>query len=172
MATDMKISDIPAAAISLAVAVIIVVVISLILVDVQKLQPDNTARKNESITFVSNNTEILLSQSNLVGGSLILYNGTGMITINLGNNYTVNTAGGGITLINSSDHGTSVFFNNTPGALVVNYTHFIGSAALNATDRGLESQQTYASFFPLVALAAIGGIVIGIIIRFFLRKVE
>jgi len=44
------------------------------------------------------------------------------------------------------------------------------TAARNATDFGLEALNTLASFMPLVALAAVGAVVIGIIIVFFLRK--
>ena len=43
------------------------------------------------------------------------------------------------------------------------------TAARNATDFGLEALNTLASFMPLVALAAVGAIVIGIVIRFFLQ---
>lgn len=44
------------------------------------------------------------------------------------------------------------------------------TAARNATDFGLESLNTLSSFMPLVALAAVGAIVVGIVIRFFLNK--
>ena len=44
------------------------------------------------------------------------------------------------------------------------------TAARNATDFGLEALNTMSSFLPLVALAAVGAIVIGIVIRFFLQK--
>ncbi|MBI2064974.1 MAG: hypothetical protein HYT62_02900, partial [Candidatus Yanofskybacteria bacterium] len=40
------------------------------------------------------------------------------------------------------------------------------SSARNVTDFGLESLNTLSSFMPLVALAAVGAIVIGIVIRF------
>jgi len=48
----------------------------------------------------------------------------------------------------------------------------VNTSARNVTDFGLESINTLASFLPLVALAAVGAVVIGIIIQFFLRKVE
>jgi len=44
-----------------------------------------------------------------------------------------------------------------------------GTAARNATDFGLTALNTMSSFLPLVALAAIGAIVIGIVIRFFVQ---
>lgn len=44
------------------------------------------------------------------------------------------------------------------------------TAARNATDFGLESLNTMSSFMPLVALAAIGAIVIGIVVRFFVNR--
>ncbi len=44
------------------------------------------------------------------------------------------------------------------------------TAARNATDFGLSALNTLSSFLPLVALAAVGAIVIGIVIRFFLQK--
>jgi heme/copper-type cytochrome/quinol oxidase subunit 2 len=44
------------------------------------------------------------------------------------------------------------------------------TAARNATDFGLESINTLSSFLPLVALAAVGAIVVGIVVRFFLNK--
>ena len=44
------------------------------------------------------------------------------------------------------------------------------TAARNATDFGLEALNTLSSFMPLVALAAVGAIVIGIVIRFFLNR--
>lgn len=45
-----------------------------------------------------------------------------------------------------------------------------GTAARNATDFGLSALNTLSSFMPLVALAAVGAIVIGIVIRFFLNR--
>lgn len=44
------------------------------------------------------------------------------------------------------------------------------TAARNATDFGLQALNTLSSFLPLVALAAVGAIVIGIVIRFFLQR--
>ena len=44
------------------------------------------------------------------------------------------------------------------------------TAARNATDFGLAALNTMSSFLPLVALAAIGAIVIGIVIRFFVNR--
>ena len=44
------------------------------------------------------------------------------------------------------------------------------TAARNATDFGLTALNTLSSFMPLVALAAVGAIVIGIVIRFFLQR--
>lgn len=44
------------------------------------------------------------------------------------------------------------------------------TAARNATDYGLDALNTLSSFMPLVALAAVGAIVIGIVIRFFLQR--
>ena len=44
------------------------------------------------------------------------------------------------------------------------------TAARNATDFGLDALNTLSSFMPLVALAAVGAIVIGIVIRFFLQR--
>lgn len=44
------------------------------------------------------------------------------------------------------------------------------TAARNATDYGLDALNTMSSFLPLVALAAIGAIVIGIVIRFFVQR--
>jgi hypothetical protein len=44
------------------------------------------------------------------------------------------------------------------------------SSARNATDFGLEALNTLSSFLPLVALAAVGAVVVGIVIRFFLNK--
>ena len=44
------------------------------------------------------------------------------------------------------------------------------TTARNVTDFGLEGINTLSSFLPLVALAAVGAIVIGIVIRFFLQK--
>ena len=44
------------------------------------------------------------------------------------------------------------------------------TAARNATDFGLDALNTLSSFMPLVALTAIGAIVIGIVIRFFLQR--
>ena len=43
------------------------------------------------------------------------------------------------------------------------------TAARNATDFGLEALNTMSSFLPLIALAAVGAVVIGIVIRFFLQ---
>ncbi len=44
------------------------------------------------------------------------------------------------------------------------------TVARNATDFGLGALNTLSSFLPLIALAAVGAIVIGIVIRFFLQR--
>lgn len=44
------------------------------------------------------------------------------------------------------------------------------TAARNATDFGLEALNTMSSFLPLVALAAVGAVVIGIVIKFFVNR--
>ena len=46
------------------------------------------------------------------------------------------------------------------------------TAARNATGFGLDALSTMSSFLPLVALAAVGAIVIGIVVRFFLRGTQ
>ena len=46
----------------------------------------------------------------------------------------------------------------------------VNTTARNVTDFGLESLNTLSSFMPLVALAAVGAIVVGIVVRFFLQK--
>ena len=46
----------------------------------------------------------------------------------------------------------------------------VGTAAYNASGYGLTSLNTLSSYLPLVALAAVGAVVIGIIVRFFLNR--
>ena len=45
----------------------------------------------------------------------------------------------------------------------------VNTTARNVTDFGLEALNTMSSFLPLIALAAVGAVVIGIVIRFFLQ---
>jgi len=46
----------------------------------------------------------------------------------------------------------------------------VGTAAHNASGYGLTALNTLSSYLPLVALAAVGAVVIGIIVRFFLNR--
>lgn len=168
MADGDKIQDIGDVAISLAVAIIIVVVVALILVDFQDIQTDFTGiHDNETLAWAGNNTVIQLLEGRILETSIILYNnGT---KINKGLNYTTTT--GGINITNGSPEGAPAGQSEwVTAALNVSYDYKFGSAARNSTDKGLESQNTISGFFPLVALAAIGAIIIGIIIRFFLRR--
>lgn len=162
----MEIRDIPMAAMSLAVAVIVVTVMSLIIMGVQNQAPDNSASfGNQSLTWAGNNTEMAFSEGRVSTGSVKLYNdGT---LVNQGNNYTVTASG--ITITNVSPTSDPEWITSE---LNVSYDYSFGSAAYNATGDGLGANQTFSSFFPLVALVLVGAIIVAIVVRFFTTRRE
>lgn len=151
-------------AISIMVAVVILVIGPLVLTEIQG-NTDNlvgTPVVNESITWPGNNTYYSLAQSDIVSGSVVLWNQTDLMTENT--DFELN--GSSIKFTNKTGHAgwnTSVEFN-------VTYNYHYGSAAYNTTIYGMTGSTTMASFVPTVALVAIAAIVLGIIFVMFGRR--
>ena len=162
---------------SLAIAILIGAVIlglgGTILDRIQETQTDNSAsNNNETLTWGGNNTAMSLVHGRIQDSSIILYNNGTLM--NKGTNYT--TSGSSLTVLNST-----VLFNGTPGnnhqpnqwvtdKLNVSYTYNIGSSARNTTGFGLDGVGTMAEFIPTIAIVAIAGVVIGILLLFFGRR--
>ena len=171
---ELEIKDIGNIAISLAVAVIIATVVSVLLVDFRKLQTDETASMEDNETVVggsvafANNSAFQLRQTKLVSGSEVVWNNT--LRVNAGGNYSIDYNSGVIRFFNTSpDYLWGANSSESP-LINITYQYLIGSAARNSTSKGLESQNTMASFFPIVALIAIGALVVGIVVRYFTRR--
>lgn len=167
MADEIRIQDIGNIALSFGVAIIVVVVMVLIMIGFRDVSPDNViSAGNDSFTFV-NDTAQKLTQSNLVGGSEQVWNGTNLL--NEGENYSINYTSGTITFLNTTT-ADGWYNDSVTNGINVSYNYKIGSAARNATVTGLAAQNTFSSFFPLIALAAIGAIIVGIVIAYFRRE--
>ena len=170
--------DIGTIAIALGVAVIIITLTTILVQtmrDDTNIVPDNTADvRNETFTW-TNGSFIDLRQRRIVENSERVYNQTSgaccyrllknSTNLLTGSNYSMDYANGQIRINNQS---TGVW--NT--SMNISYSYYIGSAARNATNYGLEGQNTFASFLPIAAMAAAGALIIGIALRFFMRKRE
>jgi len=162
---EFKISDLGVIAVTLGMAVIIVTVMTLIIQGVQDVTPQETVPfGNQSLVWLGNNTPIGFEQPRVNTGSVLLYNNGTLINQGDGNEVNYTTTESSITIINTTSSVEWV----TAG-LNSSYSFRIGSAAFNATNNGLVGQNTFASFFPLVALAVIGALIIGLVIQFFRR---
>jgi len=155
---------------ALAMAVLIGAVIlglgGTILDKIKTTQSDNqaTTANNESLTWAGNNTAISLTQQeNIVADSETVYNATDKFSTS---EYVFNATS-----------ATIIFFNQTNGtwltdSLNITYKYRIGSAALNTSISGLSGVNQMASFIPTIAIVAIAGLVIGILLLFFGRRKE
>lgn len=180
MSEETGISNLGGYAISIGVAIIIIVIMAILIQSIRDdtgITPDSTAsHPNETLTWGGNNTAIGLMESRINTGSLILYNNGSKV--NKGDNYTVTEYS--ITIINSSPGGTNVSNGRwgagqgelTTNKLNVTYDYKFGSGARNVTDKGLESQNTFSSFLPIVAITLVGALIIGIVLRYYGRKRE
>lgn len=157
--------------VSIGVAVIVIVLMSLILQEIRDdagIVPDQTAsHANETLTWAGNNTQIQFLEGRINTGTFNLYNNGSLV--NKGSNYTITESG--VTILNQSGGGNDNWGLGTgtlvTGKLNASYDYYYGSAARNATNQGLAGQNTFASFLPLAALAAIGGLLIAIALRYF-----
>lgn len=162
---NMEIKDIGGMAISFLVAIIAVTVIAVLLIGLQDETPNQLAAYgNQSLTWAGNNTKIDFDVVNVKTATVVLYNNGSKI--NQGTNYTITSEG--ITILNISPPVPQSEWVTSD--LNASFSYYYGSAAYNATDDGLRSQNTLSSFFPLIALAAIGLWMIVIVIRFFRIK--
>ena len=162
MAMDVR--EIASAGISIGVAVLVLTVMVLIITAIQGETPDASNNYgNQSLTWAGNATEIPWDLPRVVLGSVVLYNNGSKV--NQGTNYTVTSDG--ITILNSSGGAPAPQSEWVTDKLNVSFSYLYGSSARNTTEAGLQSQETFSSFIPLVALAIIGGLIIGIVLRYY-----
>ncbi len=155
---------------SIALAILIGAVIlglgATILEKIKDTQTDKsiTIPNNESFGWQGNNTEFVLVQNTITPSSGVAYcNATKLL---LDGNFSMST--GGIKILNTSKApGGNATFDSC--SYNVTYSYLIGSSALNTSGFGLTGVNTFASFIPTVAIVAIAGVVIGIILFFFGR---
>ncbi len=180
MAEETSISSIGTAAISIGVAIIVMTVMIIIVQTIGDTQTKDTTESivgNETLAWGGNNTAIQLAHGRIVGGSETVYNNDTVVNRGSGDvaNYSIDNVGGTITFLNSTLlwNGSTGQTHNpnqlVTGNLNVTYQFLLASIAKNITSDGLAAQNTLASFLPLIALAMVGAIVIGIVIRFFLK---
>jgi len=167
---------------TLALAVLLGAVIlglgATVLDKIKDTQTDNTATtlNNVSLTWAGNSTAISLGQDRVLASSLKLYNNGSLV--NQGSNpgnYSVTSGTINITNVSSYDAGTGgLTFNDSlqwvTDKLNTSYDYKTGGAALNTTTFGLTSVNTMAEFVPTVAIVAIAGVLIGIVLLFFGRR--
>ena len=169
MAEETSISSVGIAAVSMGVAIIIAVVMIIV---VQTIQDDITKDTTESLasnlslTWAGNNTAISIAPGRIVNGSEKLYNnGT---VVGLGN-YTLDV-NGAITIVNQTGADGTTNGSWVTDTLNLSYQFLLSTAAKNVSIDGLAAQNTFVSFFPLIALALVGMIVIGIVLKFFISS--
>ena len=159
------------------IILITIVAISLganILQSIEDDAPNNIAYNlNETLTWAGNNTGINLANGDLVSGSEMVYNNGTKINRGSGAaaNYSMDYAGGVITILNSSTEGSpagqSEWITN---AINVSYNRYYGSYAKNITRYGLRTQNTFAKWMPTIALVLIISVIIGILIMYLARR--
>lgn len=150
--------------ISIGVAIIIVVFMTIFLTtlrDMDNIVTDSIATRadNQSFTWPGNNTLVAFEHERI--SNLLVYGNDSLMTENI--NYSVETLG--VRILNQTATASVNSFNT----LVYNmsYDYSYGSSARNSTQLGIDGQTTFASFFPLIALALIASLVVGIVLRFF-----
>lgn len=152
--------DLPKTAVSLFTVAITLSLLALVLLSFNQQQLNSAGTSgNNTFAFV-NNSPVAVGQSNLVPGSETVWNGTVLL---LPGNYTVNYAGGTITVVNQ----TTVWFANN---LNISYQYYIGSTAKNITGYGLTANNTLASYMPTVSLVLVAVLIIGLVFTMFRRN--
>ena len=163
----MELKDIAAISITFLVTAIVIGLMSQVLGSFQTQLEDVsvTSASNNSLTWAGNNTIISLGESRIT--SVLLYN-NGTI-VNQGNNYTFSS--GGLIITNQSPSGKVGSQSEwVTDKLNLTKTYSIGSVAYNSSVYGLSTNNTIASYLPLVALITIASVIVGIVLVMFLRK--
>ncbi len=176
------ISSIGNYAIAFGVAVIIVVVITLLVQSIRdktSIIPDEVAALstgNETLTWGGNNTAISLREGRIDTGSFKLYNNGSLLNAGAGANANYTVSESSVTIINATPN-TADSKGTGQGQLTTNtlnasYSYKFGSSARNTTNLGLAAQNTFASFLPITAMALVGALILGIVLRYFKGKQE
>ena|SRR3990167_3370895 len=163
-------------AISIGIAVIMIIFMTIILQQIRDdtgIVPDesNFLGRNQTVSWVANNTNIPAVER--MGGNVKVYNNaTEVAAGGEGHgNWTFGEAG--LTIVNATPSGRIGTQSEwVTSDINFSYDYLFGSAARNATSKGILAQTTFASFMPIVALAAAGALIIGIALRYFLRRRE
>ena len=166
---QMGIQTIGGIAIAILIAAVVLGLGGSILSSIQEGQTDSytTLANNETWTWPGNNTvQAFAADARVNTGSVIVWCNHSLLTLN--ENYTVSTSGVAIINLTPGVEGLGgglelCVFNMTYG---YNY----GSTAYNSSNYGISGTVTLAEFIPTIAIVAIAGIVIGIILVFFRRK--
>lgn len=151
-------------AIAILIAAVILGLGGTILSKIQAAQTDasTTILDNQSFNWPGNNTLTSFDIERVQTGSVVVYCNISKFT--LGENYTVSSAG--VNIINLTPSGIDL-----SGCLYnITYTYNYGSTARNSTEFGKIGMSTMSEFIPTIAIVAMAGIVIGIILVFFGRK--
>ena len=161
---QMGIQAIGGIAIAILIAAVVLGLGGTILSSIQEGQTDSSATIiNQTFTWPGNNTLVSFNADRVSTSSVVLYCNVSLLTVN--QNYTV--AANGIYITNQTTLENSSIqlchYNMT-------YNYNYGSVAYNSSNEGMTGTNTLAEFIPTIAIVAIAGIVIGIILVFFRRK--
>jgi flagellar basal body-associated protein FliL len=111
-----------------------------------------------STTFIAvNGTTNNLGQVNISSGTLVIKNGT--VTVGL-SNFTVDYSAGNVTLTNFAYNGTNL------SATYSYYSNTIRYDVQQAIVYGFDSIKTTGQYMPLIILAVVIALVLGLIISF------
>jgi len=163
---QMGIQTIGGIAIAILIAAVVLGLGGSILSSIQEGQTDSytTLANNETWTWPGNNTvQAFAADARVNTGSVIAWCNHSLLTLN--ENYTVSTSG--VAIINLTPHPAG-YLDNCVFNMTYGYNY--GSTAYNSSNYGISGTVTLAEFIPTIAIVAIAGIVIGIILVFFRRK--
>jgi hypothetical protein len=163
----MELKDISMLAITLLVTAVVIGLMSQVLASFQTNMQDSSviSASNNTLTWAGNNTAMSLVENRVTG--VVLYNNGSLV--NQGDNYTFNQYG--ITILNQSPSGKVGFQSEwVTDKLNVTKTYSIGSVAYNSSVYGLNTNNTIASYLPLLGLISIAAVIVGIVFVMFMRK--
>ena len=157
-------------AITLMVAAVIIGLGNTILEKISVTQTDNSATiaNNESFAYPGNNTLTTFTNSRVQTGSVRVYCNATILTAGVTQNYTTETFG--VRIINQTAATSGMGLDLQLCTYNMTYAFNYGSSARNTTQFGVVGLSTMGSFLPTVAIVAMAGIVIGIILVFFGRR--
>ena len=125
-----------------------------------------TTINNESLTWAGNNTRIVLSEHDIVDGSLLLYN-----------NGTIFNQAGSLNYSFIYENHSIIIRNITGGAfqiitatLNLTYDYWIGSYPRNLTGYGLATQSTLSRWTPTIAMVIVFAIILGVIMIYLYQR--